>query len=315
MAECFAFRSFPYHLDFKSAKLHLLNVGLSPRDLREVLRAVFGGNLIIIDRSTLAKLVCVMTYFYKAKNTKLVMPEFIFAEKASVRSRMRTKFWRIFLSSVDKVVVFSDYEVGYYAKLFRQPPQKFHRIYYGEDMDGQNLGPFSDGYVFASGRTDRDFVTLLDALRNLKVKGVIVADGRYRDVFREVPGNVEVYFDVTFERYKQYLMNSRLVVIPLAAGASSRGQSTIVQAKKYGKPILCADLPFSRDCFFNDFDGMIYYAPGNVDQLRDRIGELLSDSTKLKAIGECNYLEYMKYFNIRRFTDDYESLIMELTAK
>ena len=315
MTECFAFRSFPYHLDFKSAKLHLLNTGLSQRNLREVLRAVFGGNIVIIDRTIVGKLVCVITYFHKAKGTKLVLPEFIYDEKASVRSRMRTKFWRIFLNSVDKVVVLSDYEIGYYTQLFHLAPHKFQRIHFYADADGRNIGPCSNSYVFSSGRTDRDFVTLLKALQSLKTRAVIVADSRYREVFQVLPDNVEVYYDVSYERYKHYLMNSQLVVVPLVPGPSSRGQSVIMEAKKYGKPILCADLPLLREHFFNDFDGMIYYAPGNADQLRDKIDKLFSDPERLKEVGESNYNEYMKYFNHRRFSDEYESLITDLAAK
>ncbi len=169
--------------------------------------------------------------------------------------------------------------------------------------------------MFSSGRTDRDFVTLLNALRSLKVKSVVVADGQYRDVFQDLPDNVEVHFDVSYETYKRYLMNSKLVVVPLVPGPSSRGQSVIMEAKKYGKPILCADIPLIREHFFNDFDGMIYYAPGNTGQLKDRINELFSDTQKLKEIGQCNYNEYLRYFNVRRFSDEYESLIRELTAK
>lgn len=135
----------------------------------------------------------------------------------------------------------------------------------------------TENYIFTGGGEERDFRTLIEAVKDLDIRLKIVTFSTkklgYPD---ELPENCELYYTMPREDFLRLMAKSLLVVVPLQKGARPHGHTTIVQAQRLGKAIIT-----TRDASVDDYviDGQngILISPGDIAGYRQAIIKLLAE--------------------------------------
>ncbi|MFO0842173.1 MAG: hypothetical protein U0797_07190 [Gemmataceae bacterium] len=74
---------------------------------------------------------------------------------------------RLAARSVRRFVVWASHEVEDYARAFDLPPEKLEYVPFHTTLSDYSYEVRDDGYLFAGGNYDRDYPTLLEAVRDL----------------------------------------------------------------------------------------------------------------------------------------------------
>ncbi len=269
---------------------------------------------VILGNRRVTLLLGLLFSFYKPRNVSLVGYEIIFNFKDTSRTKWVIAFWKRALKKVDALVVHTPQEVDYYARVFAVSPQKFRFLPFhvtGEAF----VGPSPDGYVFSAGRMERDFITLLQALKETDIPVVIVADSAQRSVLEQhATPNTQLHFNIPKEKYLALLRGARLVVISLKDGTSSRGQVVYLETIRYGKPAICSRVGGIVDYVDHERTGWLV-PPEDPEQLKIAIESCFSDSEALQEIGRNAYQEQQTRFSPAAFHQGYHQIIEELYEK
>ena len=269
---------------------------------------------VILGNRRVTLLLGLLFTLYKPRHVSLIGYEIIFNFKDTVRTKWVIAFWKLAIKNIDLMVVQTPQEVAYYAALFGTLPQKFRFIpFYAEKTEF--IGPTSDGYVFSAGRMERDFVTLLNALKETNIPLVIVADSAQRIVLEQhATPYTQLYFNIPKEKYLELLRGARLVVVSLRDGPSSRGQVVYLEAIRYGKPAICSRVRGIVDYVQPGRTGWLV-PPEDPEQLKIAIESCFSDSEALQEIGRNAYQEQQTRFSPAAFHQGYHQIIEELYEK
>jgi len=137
--------------------------------------------------------------------------------------------------------------------------------------------------IFSGGRSMRDYGTLLETLRQLKVSAIIAANRTAVDGL-DVPKNVRLYFDVSEQTFADLMMQTSVVVVPLQPANFDAGQSVVLQAMCYGKPIIATDTAGLVEYIKHGKTGLLI-PPSDPEALASAIKRLLNDPDLASAIG------------------------------
>ena len=160
--------------------------------------------------------------------------------------------------SVYRFVVWARHEVEDYANAFGVPREKFEYVPFHTTAHNYHYEERDDGYLFAGGNYDRDYRTLVEAVRPLNVP-VWIATTRRDHLLAEVdvPAHVRVE-GTTHEAFRQALAAARLVVIPMQNGLlHSGGQQTCLNAMLMGKPTIAVGRKWAVDFIEDGVNGLI----------------------------------------------------------
>lgn len=183
--------------------------------------------------------------------------------------------WSIDNKYVDKIICFSSTEPQYYAETFSMPLAKFAYIPLGmARIDG--VETVKGDYVFSTGRSNRDYDFLTEALSKTGVK-VRIACGGYVYNGDADTQNVDVLQSCYGKDMLEEMGHSFCVVIPLQDTHISSGQLVILQAMQLGKPVIVTENDTAKDYIDNGKNGFI---------IRKRKEELLDTLDKLKNDGQ-----------------------------
>ena len=141
-------------------------------------------------------------------------------------------------------------------------------------------------YLFSGGNWNRDYKTLVNAARGLKLKVVLVTNNRLLLQGIDLPENVQVISATDYQFY-DLLAKSKIVVVPMAKGfLHSGGQQTFLNAMFWGKPVIVTD-PEGANDYIEDKKTGILVKPGEVKSLREAISYLLENPEQtLKMVEE-----------------------------
>ncbi len=273
----------------------------------------FTDDVILANRRVTLLLGLLFT-LYKPRNVSLIGYEIIFNFKDTSRTKWVIACWKLAIKNIDLMVVHTPQEVDYYARIFDVPPQKFRFVpFYVEGTDF--IGPASDGYVFSAGRMERDFVTLLKAVKGTDIPVVIVADSAQRpELERHATSHTTLYFNIPKKKYLELLSGARLVVISLKDGQSSRGQVVYLETIRYGKPAICSRVGGIVDYVDDGRTGWLV-PPEDPEQLKKAIEACFSDSDTLQEIGRNAYQEQQARFSPAAFHQAYHRIVEALHQK
>jgi len=144
----------------------------------------------------------------------------------------------------------------------------------GDFAAAQTAAP-PGGYVFAGGGTDRDFATLVEAVRGSDVRLELIVFSRDQ-LPLDLPPNVQVDGPVPVQRFLERMAGADVVVVPLRDGRSAHGQTTVVQALALGKPVVATRSVGVVDYVEDGREGLLV-SPEDVDGLRRALATLRSD--------------------------------------
>lgn len=222
------------------------------------------------------------------RKPRLVLMAFFFKKRKNrLYNKLRYWFTRLALRGVDKVVCYSSREATYYNEIFGCGKQKFVFVPFGVNMsrlDEMAAKKKADnGYVFSAGSSNRDYRTLFDSVTDLDVKVVVFAK-KYNVAGMSIPENVEMMYDVYGDEFYKYLLEARLVVVPLDDPELSSGQMVLLESMGVGKPVVASKVWGTVDYVQDGLDARLVNV-GDKDAMHAAIKELLESDDKTAEFG------------------------------
>lgn len=221
----------------------------------------------------------------KRKKCKHYVNEFITREKsAGFYSYIKYLFLKFSLSSVHCIMCSSKSEIEYYKKALGLRNARFEFVPLATNPKFVKVKSDLVGdYIISSGRTGRDYRTLLEAVKDLPVRLVLVAD--YSNLIGiQLPKNVEVKYNIPLSELICLTASARFVVLSLQERAISVGQSVLLESMALGKAVIVTKNACIVD-YVKDGETSIFVSPGNSEDMKRAIALLLQDPKKAAQIG------------------------------
>lgn len=236
--------------------------------------------------------------FLKTKRVH-VIKEFYIDEK-STSTRWKSYFFRSVFKNVRLIITSCTGETLYLRNWLKLPIHCFKFMPWPSNIPVLEDNDLDSGYVFAAGRSLRDWVTFFDAISGTGLKSVVVATKI--DISKlTIPQEVALYCDIPHEEYLELLKRARFVVIPLRKTFRSVGASAILEAMALGKAIITPKVSGTIDYIRTGIDGL-FYEPGNSSDLKSKILKLSNDSDLRKKIGKAGQALVKKGFNKQSYS-------------
>lgn len=226
----------------------------------------------------------------KKKNNLTVMT-FIYKRKSGIVGKLYHTYMSFIVRSkyIDKFICFSKEECEYYPTLFGISKDSFIYLPVGiEPLD--SVETKDEGYIFATGRSNRDYDFLVKVLRGTDYKCQIACDTLNS---RVIGGGIKILSDCHGDEMIQRMAQSHCVVIPLKDTHVSSGQLVILQAMALGKPVICTDVDGIRDYTSNDTSIMI---PNDEDRWKEALHSLYSNKDLYLKLSSSSYKRFKEYF-------------------
>lgn len=174
-------------------------------------------------------------------------------------------YQRFAFKAVDAICVSAQREIGMYSARLKLPTDRFHFVPWHTNVIEPHDLFVPEGYVFAAGRTGRDWNTLAAAASRVDSKIVVVMT-RSDAAKVSFPDNVEVHTDIPYQEYRSLLERAAIVVVPLSVNDYSSGQVGLLEAMALGKPTVCSDVLGTEDYVVDGENGLLV-TPENVEAL------------------------------------------------
>lgn len=193
-------------------------------------------------------------------------------------------FIRYAARSVDCLTCLSQREIAYYQQQLGIPLERFAKLQ-GPFVGCQRLpGVRSVGdYIFAAGRSHRDYGTLVEAVRGLPVRLIINARS-FNVAGLQTPPNVTVNPFLPYGDFVNLLQGARFAVLPLYAAKHGSGETFMAQAMSLAKPIIVTETYSTAEMIEPGVNGLLV-PPGDVMAMRQAIQTMLDDSSSAEAMG------------------------------
>ncbi|MBO4871687.1 MAG: glycosyltransferase family 4 protein [Muribaculaceae bacterium] len=173
--------------------------------------------------------------FRVGKRTHVIVMTFIYRPKSGWIGRLYRWWVRRTLTSgyIERVLVFSHHEVDYYARLLGVDARLFHFAPLAIEMeDVEDIA--DDGYWFSTGKSNRDYEFLINAVAGTEHRLVIACD----ELPQPAASNIQVHHHAFGEQMLQLMGRSHGVIITLHDEHVSSGQLVALQAMALGKPLI-----------------------------------------------------------------------------
>lgn len=175
------------------------------------------------------------------KVNDLTVMTFIYKRKGGLAGSIYHRYMRYIVTSryVDRLICFSQEERDSYERLFGVEG-KFLYTPLGDGniptkaQEEEALG--DDGYIFAPGRSNRNYDFLVELMAGMKYPLVVACDTYHRS---SASDGVTVLNNCFGSDYQSRLNRCHCVAIPLDDLHVSAGQLSIIQALRAGKPVIC----------------------------------------------------------------------------
>lgn len=173
--------------------------------------------------------------------------------------------------------------------------------------------PQEGEYIMASGRSFRDYATLLEAVRDLDVK-LVINTRPFCLRGLNVPDNVQVNDLLPIPEYFRLLANAQFVVVPLQDVDHGSGESHLGQIMAAGKAVVLTQNPSAEELVRDGETGIVVKA-GDVRGMRNAIEYLLQHPGVARQMGESAYRLYEEKYTFGRYARDVVSLLRELSGE
>lgn len=219
--------------------------------------------------------------FNLKKNNELIVMTFIYRKKDGAIGKLYHKYMSYIVTSayIDKFICFAKEECEYYSELFGLNNDKFVFVPLGESMFS-DVSLSDEGYIFATGRSNRDYKFLVDALEGTNYKLTIVCDTfQYGS-----NSNIVVLNDCYGTDMLKLMAKCHCVVVPLKELKMSSGQLVVLQAMSLGKPVICTKSDGIKDYVEDGITGILI--ENRKEQLLSALNCLYTNSETYKSMSE-----------------------------
>jgi glycosyltransferase involved in cell wall biosynthesis len=191
---------------------------------------------------------------------------------------------RLGTRGVDKFAVWARHEVQDYSRYFKLPQHKFVFIPFHTTTEGYTFEIKTGDYIFSGGDGDRDYSTLIEAVKGFNIKVFIAARKAIPAYSKEEHPNIMVR-SVTPGEFRNHMAGSKIVVVPMKSGLlHSGGQQTYLNAMAMGKPVIVCS-PAAGD-YIEHWKTGVVLLHSDVNGLREAIVRLIRDSNLASEMGK-----------------------------
>jgi glycosyltransferase involved in cell wall biosynthesis len=221
---------------------------------------------------------------------------------------------KIINKTVDRFVVWASREIDAYAHIFSIPREKFVFVPYHTTVGSLNISPVEGNYIFSGGNFGRDYDTLIEAVRGLKVKVCIGCTRPELFSHISLPENVDVRGYSSHRDFLEKMAGCKINVVSLDTNLlHSGGQQTFLNSMRLGKPTIVNDPDGAVDYIKHGEDGLLV-PPKNPVALREAITILLNDPEKAREMG-VKALEKSKNYTTEEHFKKIVSIVCEVVQK
>jgi glycosyltransferase involved in cell wall biosynthesis len=217
-------------------------------------------------------------------------PQLLIAHLLTSRSKRLVQRVTRFLDRIALTVVFSRAQERYLRDEIGLAPERARFI--SDKVDQEFFTAASEAasgdYVVSVGREQRDYATLVEAVRPLRRPCVIVPGSAWshRELGEFVlPDHVTVRRGLSYSALRDLYQNARVVVVPIVSGTDyAAGVNTVLEGMACGRPVVASDTPGLIGYVDDRVDGLTV-PPGDAEALRTAIEELWDDPAQASKLG------------------------------
>lgn len=227
---------------------------------------------------------------------------------------------RFGLRSVARVVVFTPGEVEQYQRLLSLPPEKISYCPHGwydpmlwydpEKVNKSQALAAAGKFIFASGRSYRDYGTLARAVDGTEVN-VKVSGRTFNLSGIEFPGNMEATGWLAEREFQDYLYESHFYVVPLEPITHAGGDSSVLQAMSFGKATVATRAP-STETYVQHGETGLLVEPHDVEGMRQAILHLWRNPDEAKRMGQAARHRFEENHTIDKLAQRVYDLALEV---
>jgi len=155
-----------------------------------------------------------------------------------------------------------------------------HRFFAPVDAVAGGAASGGDGYILSVGREQRDYETLIEALRTLKLPAVIVPGSTWSHRSRSslsVPDHVQIREGLSYPELRRLYQAARVVAVPVRLGTRyAAGVNGVLEGMSCARPVVASDTPGLVGYIEDGVNGRTV-AAGDPAALRATIQELWED--------------------------------------
>lgn len=212
--------------------------------------------------------------FHVTKHFRLYVMTFIYKPKAGLIGKVydRVMYYIIHGGYIDKLIVYTENEVEYYAHHFGVPKSMFVFLPYSLEerpVPPRNEQLIQQDFIFAPGRSNRDYAKLCRIIGENRYARLHIACDTY--VEEKSYENVTLHTYLFGEEMREYMYNSRCIAIPLKDPNIGSGQLVFLQAMQLGKPIVCTRCPAVKDYLIDGHNALLVSTDEEWIQAFDRL--------------------------------------------
>lgn len=235
--------------------------------------------------------------FHLKKINNLVVLTFIYKKKRGLLGYLYHRYMSYIINSgyVDLFVCFSKEECNYYNELFKINKIIFKYIPLGIENCSANYNDEKlkqEEFIFSTGRSNRDYESLVNCIKNTNYKLVIACD-EYK---KSSSKNIIIENNCFGDKMKKYLANSKCIVIPLKNKDISAGQLVILQAFQLKIPIIVSKSKGIEDYITNEYNGLTYE---NMEDLILCINKIYENKKLSNSLTDNGYNEFIEKHSLK----------------
>ncbi len=224
------------------------------------------------------------------------------------------------LSAVAHALVVAPTEIAAYAQQYRISPDRlsafalpcYDLVSTLRELD-TSASFAGEPFIHASGRSSRDYGTLIRAVAGLPVKAVIHGRG-YNFQGLEIPSNVEIGAMVSQEKFHRLVYHALFEVIPIQPRLRPAGSSQVVFAMMMGKPVVVTKNPSLADLVEDGVTGLLV-EPDNVAAMREAILYLLEHPEERARMGAAARLRFEQHHSFEQFAQRTHQLLQQVVQR
>lgn len=231
--------------------------------------------------------------FRMKKLNRLYVMTFIYRKRHGLLGSLYHRYMRFIVTSryIDRIICFSRDEVAYYSSVFGVDKDKFVFVPLGIRMAG-DIEVRDEGYVFSTGRSNRDYGFLLEVLKGMGHKAIIACDTYANST---TAPDVDILTDCHGDDMERLMAKCHIVVIPLKDANVSSGQLVLLRAMSLGKPVVCTASNGVRDYIVDRKTGLL--VDNDRDEWREAINGLYENRTFYKELSDNSKKIFQEHFS------------------
>lgn len=255
--------------------------------------------------------------FHVKKKTIVIVKNFIYKPKKGLIGKIYFSFMKKTAASkyIDKLIVSSPSYAEYCSKelgvsIDKFVPLKFGVKDYTNSINNSLEMPFDD-FVFAIGRSNRDWPFLIDALKDSRYNLVIASD-TYDGDMNNLPSNIIVSKDITVANNVSYtyFKNCKCVLVPILDGNIVAGETVVLTALSFSKPVIVTK-PSSLSFYIKDnYDGLVINK--DKESLLNSLDYLYNDDLKYQELSNNSRKEYESEYSLVKYGEVIGKIIGQL---